>query len=113
MVATRDQLRAKRRSITTPRLRTVPGVVPMRNVSRTTEVHGYDVVVAGGEVIANHHDGRGAQLVFDSPGRVNRREVHDLAVRWLRRRGPDFAPSGVQQRVVLNGRGGGRVIERV
>lgn len=112
MVATRDQLRAKKRSMTTPQLRIVSGVTSVRNASHAIGVHNYDVALVGGQVIANRHDGMGAQLVFDGPSRVPARDVHEAAVRWLGRRGSRFAPSGVQQRIILDSRGGGRVIER-
>jgi hypothetical protein len=113
MVATRDQLRERKRRLLAPRVHKVNPLIHVPAQNSTVSVGNFDVAIVSGTVVATPRSGKGAQLVFDGPSRTDARDLRDLAVRYLTRRGPGYAPAGVSQRITLDGSGRRRATERV
>lgn len=113
MVATRAEIRERKHKVGSSRPRGINPVIRIPAQHSTVSVGNFDVAIVDGTVVATPRDGRGAQLVFDGPSRTDARELRDLVVRYLTRRGPGYAPAGASQRITLDGSGRRRAAERL
>lgn len=78
-----------------------------------TAVNLFDVsTLTNGETVAFPSDGSPApQIEFRLPRDTALEDAHTLAVRFLRRRGPDYMPNHVRMVITLDERGRQRVAE--
>lgn len=117
MVATRDERRNKLarlhqgdgQLLRPPALRTRPRPAPCV----VTSVNLFDVsTLTNGDTVAFPSDGTPEpQIEFRLPRGVTGEDAHELAVRFLRRRGPNYMPRGTRLVITLDERGRQRVAE--
>lgn len=115
MVATREEraLKLARRTADVVPVFTLPERTDAPSVRHSrTVVNGYVVNTYGSTARATP---AGASAIVDiyPPGDSTHEQAHDLAVRFLRRRGPDYAPSGSRVIITLDQRGRQRHIDRI
>lgn len=102
MVATRDELRARKYRTNPPRpRRMVPH--PRLRPEYVTTVHSYTIISSlTGETLATSDDG--GELEFRGPTGLSAEQLHIFACRFLTRRGSSYTPA--RRRVItLDGRG--------
>lgn len=116
MVATRMERKAKLALLTQPAPVSYVRIVrdPERVEHSTTNVNHFTVKTLGNTSRAMRNDGEpGAIVDIYGPGDINHADAHTLAVRYLRRRGPDYRPGGTRVIVALDARGRIRHTEKI